>query len=152
MDSMSPSARTQFALELAQFGLLQNPAELRQLLGNPDIDASDRYSSAAFVKDAYWIIQELQKGVVLNPDPTMKLDVIMPMLQAAVREVAHYEDTLDIQDNISRFIDECIILQQQAAPPAPLPDEGMPVSNVARPAAQGLSGPGAMSGSSREGI
>lgn len=152
LDSMSPSARTQFALELAQFGLLQNPAELRQLLGNPDIDASDRYSSAAFVKDAYWIIQQLQNGVALNPDPTMKLDVLLPMVQAAGREVSHYEDTIDIQDNINRFIDEAIMLQQQAAPAMPLPDEGMPVSNVARPAAQGLSGPGAMSGSSREGI
>lgn len=152
LDSMSPSARTQFALELAQFGLLSSPAELRQLLGNPDLDASDRYSSSAFVKDAYWVIEQLQKGVALNPDPAMKLEEVMPRIQAALREVSHYEDTQDIQDNISRFLDECIILQQASMPPAPLPDEGMPVSNVARPAAQGLSGPGAMNGSSTQGI
>lgn len=168
LDSMSPSARTQTVLEMAQYGLFSSPMELRQLLGNPDLEASDRFSPASFVKDAYWTINQLMKGWALTPDPTQQLSEIIPRVRAAIREVVRRGTTKDGQmdqdarvafDNLNRFLDEAVALEQQTAEAvqmspsaAPLQDEGMPVANISRPAAQGLNAPSSGGGKSSQGI
>lgn len=168
LDSMSPSSRTQTVLEMAQYGLFSSPMELRQLLGNPDLEASDRFSPSSFVKDAYWTINQLMKGWALTPDPTQQLSEVIPRVRAAIRETVRRgtredgqmdEDALKAHDNLNRFLDEAVALEQQAAEAvqmipsaAPPTDEGMPVANISRPAAQGLNAPSSGGGKSSQGI
>lgn len=178
LDSMSPSSRTQTVLEMAQYGLFSSPMELRQLLGNPDLEASDRFSPSSFVKDAYWTINQLMKGWELTPDPTQQLSEVIPRVRAAIRETVRRGTKQNGQmdpdaelafNNLNRFLDEAVALEQQAAaavaqvsgaltapqgqPPGQAPtDEGMPVANISRPAAQGLNAPSSGGGKSSQGI
>lgn len=165
LDSLSPANRMQTVLEMGQYGFFSSPAEMRQLLGNPDLEASDMYSPTAFVADANWTIDKLMRGWELTPDPIQQMSELIPRVRAAALVVKKRgtSDGGDMDpeaqrayDNLTRFLDEAIMLEQQsmaaAAPAMPLSDEGMPTANLSRPAAQGLNAPSASGGKSSQGI
>lgn len=173
LDSLSPANRMQTVLEMGQYGFFSSPAEMRQLLGNPDLEASDMYSPTAFVADASWTIDKLMRGWNLTPDPIQQMSELIPRVRAAALVVKKRgtdnvtgemdEDAQIAYDNLTRFLDEAIMLEQQAqaamAPPAgTMPqggqptDEGMPTANLSRPAAQGLNAPSSGGGKSSQGI
>ena len=166
LDSLSPANRMQTVLEMGQYGFFSSPAEMRQLLGNPDLEASDMYSPTAFVADANWTIDKLMRGWELTPDPIQQMSELIPRVRAAalvVKKRGTSDETGDMDeeaqrayDNLTRFLDEAIMLEQQsmaaAAPAMPLGDEGMPTANLSRPAAQGLNAPSASGGKSSQGI
>lgn len=173
LDSLSPANRMQTVLEMGQYGFFSSPAEMRQLLGNPDLEASDMYSPTAFVADASWTIDKLMRGWNLTPDPIQQMSELIPRVRAAALVVKKRgtdnvtgemdEDAQTAYDNLTRFLDEAIMLEQQAqaamAPPAgTMPqggqptDEGMPTANLSRPAAQGLNAPSSGGGKSSQGI
>lgn len=153
LDTLSPSFRTQTVLEWAQQGLLSGPAEVRQLLGNPDLEESDRYSMATHEDEALFIIDELSQGNRVFPDQYMDLPIIVPKVQAAMsvaRQMKIPDKEPEVYQAFTIFMDEALVLQSARMQPAM--DDGMPIPNVSRAAAQGLDTPLSGGGSSSQGI
>lgn len=163
LSTLSQSFRVQTVLEWAQQGLLHSAAEARRLIGQPDLEESDRYSSAAHEDEALQIIDRLSSGESVVPDNYMDLGVIIPKLRAAMsvaRQMRMDEKDPETYDKFGSFIDQSENMKAMAAQKsamaaqgaAPGTDEGMPVSNISRAAAQGLNAPGSGGGKSSEGI
>lgn len=153
LETLSPAFRTQTVLEWSQMGLLNGPGEVRQLMGNPDLEESDRYSMAAHEDEALFIIDELSKGERVIPDPYMDLAVIVPKVQAAMsvaRQMKIPETDPDIYTAFTMFVDEALVIQSNRMQPAT--DEGMPIPSVSRASAQGLDVPLSGGGQSSQGI
>ena len=111
LDALSPSARTQSALELAQTGWI-SPQEGRALVAHPDLRESDELGTAGETY-AKMVLQRLRKGehvVVDEYADMMSLDRIVRQgrLLAIQREAPQR-----IVDNMSRYLDELDALKQQ---------------------------------------
>lgn len=151
MASLSPAGRIQAATELAQAGILLGQEELRNLIGNPDLDASQKYSIAAFDRFSLKMVNLLEQGMMVSPDPLIPVAVQKGKAQAAYAEAICAGAPDEIVDNLSRFVNECLALEAQMAPP-PAMDEGMPTPQLSRAAAQGLDTPFSSGGQSSQGI
>jgi hypothetical protein len=155
LSTLSQSFRVQTVLEWAQQGLLNSSAEARRLIGQPDLEESDRYSSAAHEDEALQIIDRISSGEAVNPDVYMDLGVIVPKLKAAMsvaRQMSMDKKDLPTYNKFGSFIDQCEAMKADLAGPAEVTDAGMPVSNISRAAAQGLNAPGSGGGKSSQGI
>lgn len=158
LSTLSQSFRVQTVLEWAQQGLLNSAAEARRLIGQPDLEESDRYSSAAHEDEALDIIDRLSAGDRIVPDVYMDLGVIVPKIRAAMavaRTLRMDEKDAATYNAFGAFMDQCEAMKMEAQKAVPAPmggDEGMPVSNISRAAAQGLNAPGSGGGKSSEGI
>jgi hypothetical protein len=113
LDALSPSARTQSALELAQTGWI-SPQEGRALVAHPDLRESDDLGTAGETY-AKMVLQKLRKGervVVDEYADLMALDRIVRQgrLLAIQRDAPE-----SIVDGMSRYLDEIDALKQQLA-------------------------------------
>ena len=111
LDALSPSARTQSALELAQTGWI-SPQEGRALVAHPDLRESDELGTAGETY-AKMVLQRLRKGehvVVDEYADLMSLDRIVRQgrLLAIQREAPQ-----KVVDGMSRYLDELDALKQQ---------------------------------------
>lgn len=111
LDALSPSARTQSALELAQTGWI-SPQEGRALVAHPDLRESDELGTAGETY-AKMVLQKLRKGervVVDEYADMMSLDRIVRQgrLIAIQREAPQV-----VVDGMSRYLDELDALKQQ---------------------------------------
>jgi hypothetical protein len=128
LDALSPSARTQSALELAQTGWI-SPAEGRALVAHPDLRESDDLGTAGETY-AKMVLQRLRKGehVVVDEyaDPAALDRIVRQGRLLAIQR----EAPTAIVDGMSRYLDELDALKQQiqaaamaqampAAPPTP---------------------------------
>lgn len=159
LDTLSPSFRTETVLGWAQMGLLRGPAETRKLIANPDLEGSNKYSSSSHEDEAMFIIDEISKGNRIVPDQFMEMNVIIPKVKSAMALARQYkvqQETPEIYALFVEFIDGAIRIEEgkaAAAQAGSMPtDEGMPVANVSRAAAQGLNAPLSGGGSSSDGI
>lgn len=116
LDSLSPAARTQSALELAQTGWI-TPQEGRALVAHPDLKASDELGNAS-ENYAKWVLRKLWHGEPIKVDEKAELATLMRVvsegrLVALTKNVA--ESAPEILDNLDRFIDELDTAMKAAA-------------------------------------
>ncbi len=111
LDALSPSARTQSALELAQTGWI-SPQEGRALVAHPDLRESDELGTAGETY-AKMVLQRLRKGERVVVDEYADI----PSLDRVVRQgrlLAIQREAPDkIVDGMSRYLDEIDALKQQ---------------------------------------
>lgn len=104
LDSLSPAARTQSALELAQTGWL-TPQEGRELLSHPDLKESDDLANSG-ITYAKWVLRQLRLGKQIAVDN--KTDLVS--LDKIVRQGRQLDITREasqhIIDSMSEFLDQ----------------------------------------------
>lgn len=112
LDALSPSARTQSALELAQTGWI-SPQEGRALVAHPDLRESDELGTAGETY-AKMVLQKLRRGEVVKVDEYADL-VSLDRIVRQGRLIAVQREAPDaIIENMSRYLDELDALKQQA--------------------------------------
>jgi hypothetical protein len=127
LDALSPSARTQSALELAQTGWI-TPTEGRALVAHPDLRESDELGTAGETY-AKMVLQQLRHGEAVVVDEYADLAALDRIVRQG-RLLAIQRKAPDaIVDGMSRYLDEldllkqkamqAMMMQQAAAAPAP---------------------------------
>lgn len=124
LDSLSPSARTQSALELAQTGWI-TPLEGRALVGHPDLKESDELGTAPY-KYAKWVLRKLMRQEVVLVDEKADLQVLQDVVgrgrllaitkNAPEKVIAHMDRYLESLDaEVKRAQDAAMAQQAQMA-------------------------------------
>lgn len=137
LDSLSPAARVQSALELAQTGWIR-PEEGRALVAHPDLKESDDLGNAGETY-AKWALLQMRKGEVLAIDEKVDLMALDRVIRQGRALCITQDAPKNIVDNMTRFLEQLDVVKQtiasaQAAS-APQPMPGMPTPGLA-------SGPG----------
>ena len=133
LDSLSPAARTQSALELAQTGWL-TPQEGRALLAHPDLRAADDEANAGETH-AHQVFFNMMKG---GARPPIDEHADLPALDRVVRRgrllIMTKKAPPEITDEMARYLDDLDAVKQQlaAAMAAPMGPAG-PAPAVAPP-------------------
>lgn len=146
LDSLSPSARMQSALELAQTGWIDK-AEGRALVAHPDLRASDALDNAP-TSYAKFVLHQLWRGVPVQVDEKAELGTLMRIVKqgrllaitkgvekSAPEVLTNLDEFIDSLDQVMKRAEEAAMqqaMQQQAAlsPQAgmsPQSAAGMPV-------------------------
>lgn len=143
LDSLSPSARTQSALELAQTGWI-SPIEGRAMVGHPDLKESDELGTAAFAYSK-WVLRKLMRQEAVLVDEKADLAVLQDTIQkgrlvaitknAPEKIIAHMDRYLESLDAYVKQAQEAAMMEQanQAAMMQPQPGVSAPTSE-GRPA------------------
>jgi len=133
LDSMSPAARIQSALELAQTGWIR-PEEGRALVAHPDLKESDDLGNAGETY-ARWALKKMRKGEHLAIDEKVDLVALNRVIKQG-RAIAITQDAPQtIIDNMGRFLealDQVQLAEAAANQPPPTPP---PSSMASGPAA-----------------
>lgn len=131
LDSLSPAARTQQALELAQTGWV-SPQEGRALLAHPDLVESDELGNAGMTY-AKWVARKLWRGEVVLVDEKADLATLLDVVKktrllavtknAPERIVANFDRYLESLDTLLKEAEaaaqEQMMAQAAAAAPTP---------------------------------
>jgi hypothetical protein len=104
LDSLSPAARIQSALELAQTGWV-SPAEGRELVDHPDLRKADELDNAPRAY-AQRVVEKLYHGDVVQLDEYSDLGVLDDVVRKARLAAINKNAPTKIVDNMSRFLDE----------------------------------------------
>ena len=112
--SMSPSARLQAVTELAQVGQLDK-AEVRYLLGHPDLQASDD-NATADIRMAMKIEGQLLKGENVVPEPFYNFDLQLRRIQNLYQSIqVDFDDVPDdVLENMRNYMSQLKSLAEQA--------------------------------------
>lgn len=144
LDALSPAARTQAALELAQTGWIQ-PQEGRALLAHPDLKESDELGTAGFMH-ARFVAKQLWMGETVVVDEKSDMLTVMDVAKKT-RLLAVMKKAPDrIVANFDRFIEELdneIKLAQEAAAQAAMAQmaQAAPTAGISEQSAQGRPAP-----------
>jgi hypothetical protein len=141
LDSLSPAARIQSALELAQTGWV-SPQEGRELVDHPDLRESDEMDNAprAYARK---VLQRLYKGESVQVDEYADLGTLEDIVRKG-RLLAIDKNAPDrIVDGLSRFLDDLDaqkqkVAQAQAAQMAMQGSAGAPAPGMSTAASQGM--------------
>jgi hypothetical protein len=131
LESLSPSSRTQAAIELAQTGWI-TPAEGRALLGHPDLEQSDRLGSAPR-RYAEWALKQLLLGKPLAVNELADPVELRKVVQGGYLDICTRKAPKALLANLERFMED-----MDALFPQPAPMGGPPSAAMADPAAQGM--------------
>lgn len=112
LDALSPSARTQSALELAQTGWI-SPQEGRALVAHPDLRESDELGTAGETY-AKMVLQKLRKGEHVVVDEYADLASLDRVVRQGRLLAIQRDAPRNVVDSMSRFLDEMDSLKQQA--------------------------------------
>jgi hypothetical protein len=123
LDALSPSARTQSALELAQTGWI-SPQEGRALVAHPDLRESDDLGTAG-ESYAKKVLQRLRRGERVVVDEYADLLSLDRIVRQGRLLASNREAPQRILDGMSRYLDELDALKQQIAAAA-MAQQGMP--------------------------
>lgn len=137
LDSLSPSARTQSAIELAQTGWI-DPKEGRALLGHPDLDASRDLDTAGETY-AKWVLRQLYRGDNVPVDELADLQTLDRVIRSGRLLAIQRNAPPAIVDGLARFLEELDNAKQKVAasqmPPPGAVQPGMsPQSAMGAPA------------------
>lgn len=120
-DSLSPAARTQAALELAQTGWI-SPTEGRALLRHPDLKENSDLDTAGETYAAY-ILRKMYHGEDVVLDELADLDALDRVIRRGRLLAIQRNAPTRIVDNMARFLEELDIkkasLQPMNAGPSP---------------------------------
>lgn len=111
LDALSPSARTQSALELAQTGWI-TPAEGRALVAHPDLRESDDLGTSGETY-AKMVLKLLRKGEYVAVDEYADLAALDRIVRQGRLLAIQRKAPQKIVDNMSRYLDEVDALKQQ---------------------------------------
>ncbi len=143
LDSLSPSARTQAVLELAQTGWI-SPLQGRAMVAIPDLRESDELDTAPFTY-AKWVLRKLRRLESVELDEKADLAVLQDVVQkgrllaitknAPDRVIAHMDRFLESLDAAVKAAQDAAMqeaaMQQAAMQPQPAMSgpsgEGRPV-------------------------
>lgn len=153
LDSLSPAARTQAALELAQTGWI-TPIEGRAMVGHPDLKESDELDTAPY-KYAKWVLRRLTRLEAVLVDEKADLAILQDivgrgrlvaiMRNAPDRVIAHLDRFLESLDaEVKRARDAALAEQAQQA--AMMQQAEAPAPALSAEAAQGRPSPFASAG------
>lgn len=140
LESLSPAARLQSAIELAQTNWLK-PGEGRALMGHPDLERSDELDNAG-TQYAEKVLKRLLKGERVEVDEYADLVILDSVIRAG-RLLAHCKGAPDkLVDNCSDYLDRLdkVIADANAAAMAGQPTGGQ------------TQGPGDLSTASAQGM
>lgn len=146
LDALSPSARTQSALELAQTGWI-TPEEGRALVAHPDLREADDLSTAGETY-AKRVLQMLRKGEHVVVDEYADLMALDRTVRRGRLLAIQREAPLDIVNSMERYLDELDKLRQEAmqaatmmqAGPAAPPTPGIAQAGINNPVPAPFSG------------
>lgn len=111
LDALSPSARTQSALELAQTGWI-TPQEGRALVAHPDLRESDDLGTSGETY-AKMVLKMLRKGEHVPVDEYADLMALDRVVRQGRLLAVQRKAPPKIVDNMSRYLDEIDALKQQ---------------------------------------
>jgi hypothetical protein len=129
LDSLSPAARVQSALELAQTGWIA-PQEGRALLSHPDLKEADDLDNSGETY-AKWALRKLRRGEEMVIDEKVDLMALDRIIRQGRALAITQEAPSSIIDNMTRFLEQLDIVKQaieaaQAPPAQPqMPAPGM---------------------------
>ena len=137
LESLSPSSRTQAAIELSQTGWI-TPAEGRALLGHPDLEKSDQIGSSPR-RYALWVLRKLLRGESVAVNENANLAELDAVVRGGYLDAITRNCPPDIQANLEMYLEE---LSELMKPPPMAPGgPGAPMPALADPAAQGMPAP-----------
>lgn len=148
LDSLSPSARTQSALELAQTGWI-TPIEGRALVGHPDLRDSDDLGNAPY-DYAKWVLRKLRRLEPVLVDEKADLAILQDVVgrgrliairkNAPDRIIAHMDRYLESLDAEMKRAQEAAMMEQ-AQQAATMQAAMQPVPGVSAPTSEGRPAP-----------
>lgn len=127
--SETPSGRLQRVIELAQYGVQLDQAELRRLLGNPDIGLSDAYATAK-LDYADWVIDQLNDGHFPQPDPIQDMLLTLERVKSAYLHAVIFGAPEDILEGYRQYM---VLLERLIPKPEPPPTMGADPAMVQPP-------------------
>lgn len=150
LEALSPSSRTQAAIELSQTGWI-TPQEGRALLGHPDLEKSDQLGSAPR-RYAMWVLRHLLKGEPVQVNEYAHLESLHEVIQNGYVDALTRKVPEDIKANLERYLEDLDVIMHPQPDPAmaamaggmPMPGApmpGAPMPALADPAAQGMPAP-----------
>lgn len=101
--NMTPAAREDQLDDWAKKGWI-TPEEGRAMYDHPDLEASLSLTTAA-VKNIEWTIMQLQKGLVVMPDPLQHLEFGVAKVQMAYLDAQRQEAPETVLENMRRWIE-----------------------------------------------
>lgn len=104
LESLSPAARTQSALELAQTGWI-SPSEGRALIGHPDLRESDELGNAA-ENYAKMVLHDLYRGKQVAVDTLADLSILDRVVRQGRLVAIQRHAKPAIVDNMARYLEE----------------------------------------------
>ncbi len=122
LDALSPSARTQSALELAQTGWI-SPSEGRALVAHPDLRESDELGTSGEMY-ARMVLKKLRKGEHVVVDELADLPVLDRIVHQGRLVAAKRNAPQAILDNMARYLEELDSLKQQMMQAAQMAQAG----------------------------
>lgn len=122
LDSMSPAARVQSALELAQTQWI-TPQEGRALIAHPDLKESDDLGNSG---EAYgrWALKQLRSGNTLAVDEKVDLKALDRIIRQGRALAITQGEKQSIIDGMSRFIEEIDVITSNMMNAAAAPTQG----------------------------
>lgn len=120
-----PAGRLQRVTEMMQAGII-SPQEGRRLIDYPDIDQVDKLENAAEER-IYQILDDIiEDGKFTPPDPFMQLDQAIKIVTQYYNLYSQCELEEEKAQMLRDWFAQCLDLQKQAMPPAPMPMPGAP--------------------------
>lgn len=113
LDSLSPAARTQAALELAQTGWIK-PEEGRALIAHPDLRESEELDTSP-VTYAKWVLRQLRKGKPIMVDEKSEMGIVMEIVKKGRLLYIQKNCPDEIVNNIDRYIESLDAEMKRAA-------------------------------------
>lgn len=148
LDALSPSARTQAALELAQTGWI-SPIEGRAMVGHPDLKESDELGTAPF-SYAKWVLRKLMHMEAVLVDEKADMAILQDVIQkgrlvaitknAPEKIIAHMDRYLESLDAYIKQAQEAAMMEQ-AQQQAMMQAATQPTPGVSAPTSEGRPAP-----------
>lgn len=138
LEALSPSARTQSAIELAQTGWI-DPKEGRALLGHPDLDASRDIDTAPETY-AKWILRKLYHGENPPVDELADMGTLDRIVRSGRLLAIQRNAPKAIVDGLARFLEE-LDQAKQAALASTMPPPGAIQPGMSPQSAMGAPAP-----------
>ncbi len=136
LEALSPSSRTQAAIELSQTGWI-SPAEGRSLLGHPDLEKSDQIGSAPR-RYSMFVLGGLLRMETIAVDEYADLVDLRAVIQGGRLDAITRKAPQKLVDHMAAFLEE---LDTLLKPAAPVGGPGAPTAAMADPAAMGMPAP-----------
>lgn len=119
LDSLSPAARTQAALELAQTGWI-SPTEGRALLRHPDLKGNSDLDTAGETY-ALYVLRKLKRGEPVVVDELADLDALDRVVRRGRLLAIQRGAPRKIVDTMARYLEELDLRKQEAVGPMAQP-------------------------------
>lgn len=131
----TPAGKLAYVQDMLKSGLIQDRQRILQLLDFPDTEEwlGVEVAGLSYVQRA--ISRILDKGVYIEPNKYMPLDLAVPLAQAAWLEGEDDERPQDRLDLLAQWADACADLAESLKPPAPpmAPNGAPPMGPPAAP-------------------